>query len=192
MLEKTYSMATDTRGTPSPRGSFYLTELLAPTNAGYDPYAFGLSAYSEVLTSFGGGRVKLVFRERRIQRALGSPPVMVASGCRMPTSQPSQLIWRSEPRSRSSEGRRSQVVAFCGILWREPPAINSQNRARLSVRSHPVTRRSLFGGSSPGPDLRRIAFSRGRLCDRTDVLHFHMRLPVETMIVYDGSAGLDP
>ena len=55
MLEKTYSVATGTGGTPSPRGSFYLTELLAPTNAGYGPYAFGLSAYSEVLTSFGGG-----------------------------------------------------------------------------------------------------------------------------------------
>lgn len=54
-LEKTYSVATGTGGTPTPRGSFYLTELLAPTNAGYGPYAFGLSAYSEVLTSFGGG-----------------------------------------------------------------------------------------------------------------------------------------
>ena len=55
ILEKTYSVATGTGGTPSPHGSFYLTELLAPTNAGYGPYAFGLSAYSEVLTSFGGG-----------------------------------------------------------------------------------------------------------------------------------------
>ncbi|MBC7763698.1 MAG: L,D-transpeptidase [Candidatus Saccharibacteria bacterium] len=55
VLEKTYSVATGTGGTPSPHGSFYLTELLAPTNAGYGPYAFGLSAYSEVLTSFGGG-----------------------------------------------------------------------------------------------------------------------------------------
>ena len=55
VLEGTYSVATGTRGTPSPHGSFYLTELLAPTNAGYGPYAFGLSAYSEVLTSFGGG-----------------------------------------------------------------------------------------------------------------------------------------
>lgn len=55
VLEETYSVATGTGGTPSPHGSFYLTELLAPTNTGYGPYAFGLSAYSEVLTSFGGG-----------------------------------------------------------------------------------------------------------------------------------------
>ena len=80
----------------------------------------------------------------------------------------SQLSCRSEPRSRSSEGRRSQVAASCGVSLRRsgnelltapasptlsdssvhptmsqaaasggPPAINTQNRARLSVRSHP-------------------------------------------------------
>jgi lipoprotein-anchoring transpeptidase ErfK/SrfK len=51
----TYSVATGTGGTPTPHGAFYLTELLAPTNSGYGPYAFGLSAFSAVLTSFGGG-----------------------------------------------------------------------------------------------------------------------------------------
>jgi lipoprotein-anchoring transpeptidase ErfK/SrfK len=55
VLVKTYSVATGTGGTPTPHGSFYLTELLRPTNAGYGPYAFGLSAFSEVLSSFGGG-----------------------------------------------------------------------------------------------------------------------------------------
>jgi len=54
-LLKTYAVATGTGGTPTPHGSFYLTELLAPTNAGYGPFAFGLSAYSEALSSFGGG-----------------------------------------------------------------------------------------------------------------------------------------
>ena len=54
-LVKTYPAATGTGGTPTPHGSFYLTELLAPTNSGYGPYAFGLSAYSTVLSSFGGG-----------------------------------------------------------------------------------------------------------------------------------------
>ena len=54
-LVTTYPVATGTGGTPTPHGSFYLTELLAPSNAGYGPYAFGLSAYSTVLTSFGGG-----------------------------------------------------------------------------------------------------------------------------------------
>lgn len=54
-LVKTYTVATGTGGTPTPHGSFYLTELLAPTNPGYGPYAFGLSAFSDVLSSFGGG-----------------------------------------------------------------------------------------------------------------------------------------
>ncbi|WP_295836209.1 L,D-transpeptidase family protein [uncultured Microbacterium sp.] len=52
---KTFSAATGTGGTPTPHGSFYLTELLEPTNEGYGPYAFGLSAFSDVLSSFGGG-----------------------------------------------------------------------------------------------------------------------------------------
>ncbi|WP_258368589.1 L,D-transpeptidase [Curtobacterium sp. MCBD17_013] len=51
----TYPVASGTGGTPTPHGSFYLTELLKPTNAGYGPYAYGLSAFSDVLTSFGGG-----------------------------------------------------------------------------------------------------------------------------------------
>ncbi|HEY9476948.1 MAG TPA: L,D-transpeptidase family protein [Microbacteriaceae bacterium] len=54
-LVKEFSVATGTGGTPTPHGSFYLTELLAPTNHGYGPYAFGLSAFSDVLSSFGGG-----------------------------------------------------------------------------------------------------------------------------------------
>ena len=54
-LVKTFTVATGTGGTPTPHGSFYITELLAPTNAGYGPYAFGLSAFSDALTSFGGG-----------------------------------------------------------------------------------------------------------------------------------------
>jgi lipoprotein-anchoring transpeptidase ErfK/SrfK len=54
-LVKTYSAATGTGGTPTPHGSFYITELLQPTNTGYGPYAFGLSAFSDVLFSFGGG-----------------------------------------------------------------------------------------------------------------------------------------
>ncbi|WP_200942084.1 L,D-transpeptidase [Angustibacter sp. Root456] len=50
-----YTVATGTGGTPTPHGSFYLTELLSPTNHGYGPFAFGLSAFSEALSSFGGG-----------------------------------------------------------------------------------------------------------------------------------------
>lgn len=50
-----YPVATGTGGTPSPTGRFALTELLAPTNGGYGPYAYGTTAFSDVLNSFGGG-----------------------------------------------------------------------------------------------------------------------------------------
>ncbi|WP_336922251.1 L,D-transpeptidase [Aquipuribacter sp. SD81] len=55
MAVRVMPAASGTGDTPTPTGLFFLTELLVPTNAGYGPYAYGLSAYSEVLTSFGGG-----------------------------------------------------------------------------------------------------------------------------------------
>lgn len=55
VVVKSYTAATGTGGTPTPHGNFYITELLQPTNSGYGPYAFGLSAFSNVLSSFGGG-----------------------------------------------------------------------------------------------------------------------------------------
>lgn len=54
-LIETFPVATGTGGTPTPTGTFYLTELIAPTNEGYGPFAYGISAFSEELTSFGGG-----------------------------------------------------------------------------------------------------------------------------------------
>jgi lipoprotein-anchoring transpeptidase ErfK/SrfK len=43
--------------TATPTGTYYIVELLAQTNpaGAYGPYAFGLSAHSNVLYSFGGG-----------------------------------------------------------------------------------------------------------------------------------------
>jgi lipoprotein-anchoring transpeptidase ErfK/SrfK len=52
---ETYPVATGTGGTPTPTGRYALTELLAPTNSGYGPYAYGTTAFSDVLNSFGGG-----------------------------------------------------------------------------------------------------------------------------------------
>lgn len=42
---------------PTPRGTYYIVDLLQQSdpNAVYGPYAFGLSAYSNVFQSFGGG-----------------------------------------------------------------------------------------------------------------------------------------
>ncbi len=55
MLQKTFPVATGTGGTPTPYGRFALSELLAPTNEGYGPFAYGTTAFSDVLNSFGGG-----------------------------------------------------------------------------------------------------------------------------------------
>lgn len=52
---QTFAAAIGTGDTPTPLGDFYLTELLAPTNQGYGPFAYGISAFSDVLNSFGGG-----------------------------------------------------------------------------------------------------------------------------------------
>lgn len=51
----TFNAAIGTGDTPTPTGEYFLTELLRPTNDGYGPYAFGVSAFSDVLNSFGGG-----------------------------------------------------------------------------------------------------------------------------------------
>jgi lipoprotein-anchoring transpeptidase ErfK/SrfK len=42
---------------PTPRGSYFVTDLLRPPNPDgeYGPYALGLSAYSPIYTSFAGG-----------------------------------------------------------------------------------------------------------------------------------------
>lgn len=50
-------VAVGKHATPTPKGRFYLTSLLKPSNphGAYGPYAFGLSAYSNVIFHFGGG-----------------------------------------------------------------------------------------------------------------------------------------
>jgi len=51
----TFPVGVGTRDTPTPGGTFYLKELLKPTNKGgfYGPYAYGMSGFSNVLRSFG-------------------------------------------------------------------------------------------------------------------------------------------
>jgi len=57
VLLGTYPVGVGAAVTPTPTGTYYLTDLLRPPkpDGAYGPYAFGLSAYSTVLTSFGGG-----------------------------------------------------------------------------------------------------------------------------------------
>jgi hypothetical protein len=56
-LLATYPVAIGRPSTPTPRGLYYIVELLRPTDPGgsYGPYSFGLSAHSNVLQTFAGG-----------------------------------------------------------------------------------------------------------------------------------------
>lgn len=56
-LSREFPIAVGTRDTPTPGGTFYLKELIAPTNPGgfYGPYAYGLSGFSEVYERYRGG-----------------------------------------------------------------------------------------------------------------------------------------
>ena len=54
----TETVAVGKSSTPTPTGEFYIAEnLTVPSfqRAAYGPFAFGLSAHSNVYTSFGGG-----------------------------------------------------------------------------------------------------------------------------------------
>jgi len=50
-------VAVGKQDTPTPGGVYYIKELLRPPNPNtvYGPYAYGLSGFSNVLTTFGGG-----------------------------------------------------------------------------------------------------------------------------------------
>jgi lipoprotein-anchoring transpeptidase ErfK/SrfK len=55
----TYPIGVGTRDTPTPEGTFFLNSLLRPPERGtvYGAFAFGLSAYSDVITSWEGGGI---------------------------------------------------------------------------------------------------------------------------------------
>jgi lipoprotein-anchoring transpeptidase ErfK/SrfK len=57
VLQKAYPIAVGTADTPTPGGTYFIKVLLKPPNpaGAYGPYAYGLSGYSNVLTSFDGG-----------------------------------------------------------------------------------------------------------------------------------------
>lgn len=66
--------------TPTPSGTYYLTELLQPPdpNGPYGPYAYGLSAYSPVLTDFAGGPGQIGLHGTNDPAGLGTD---VSHGC---------------------------------------------------------------------------------------------------------------
>ncbi|MGZ4682442.1 MAG: L,D-transpeptidase [Acidimicrobiales bacterium] len=66
--------------TPTPGGLYYTTELIKTPNPGgaYGPYAFGLSGFSDTLTTFNGGPGQLGIHGTNEPSAIGT---QVSHGC---------------------------------------------------------------------------------------------------------------
>jgi len=79
-LVATYPVAVGTSSTPTPRGVFYVVELLQPPDPGgtYGPYSFGLSAHSNVLRYFAGGDGRVGLHGTNEPGLIGSS---VSHGC---------------------------------------------------------------------------------------------------------------
>jgi hypothetical protein len=75
-----YKAAIGTTSTPTPRGLFYVVELLRPStpHGVYGPYAFGLSAHSNVHFSFAGGDGRVGLHGTNQPGLIGSA---VSNGC---------------------------------------------------------------------------------------------------------------
>jgi lipoprotein-anchoring transpeptidase ErfK/SrfK len=68
-----------TGATPTPGGEYYTEDFVsANPNGPYGPYAYGLSGFSDVLTSFGGGPGQLAIHGTNQPQYLGSD---VSHGC---------------------------------------------------------------------------------------------------------------
>ncbi len=76
----TATVAIGTGSTPTPIGQFYIIELLQPPTEGgpYGPFAFGLSGFSESLTSFAGGDGVIGIHGTNEPESLGTD---VSHGC---------------------------------------------------------------------------------------------------------------
>jgi len=79
-LLASFPVAVGAPHTPTPRGLFYITELLKPydPNGAYGPYSFGLSAHSNVLQTFGGGDGRVGLHGTNEPELIGSS---VSHGC---------------------------------------------------------------------------------------------------------------
>ena len=65
---------------PTPKGRYFIADLIKPRNPRgfYGPYAFGLSAYSSVYTSFAGGDGQVGIHGTSAPGAIGRD---VSHGC---------------------------------------------------------------------------------------------------------------
>ncbi len=68
------------QATPTPPGTYFVTELLEPPDptGPYGPFAFGLSGFSDILTEFGGGDGSLGIHGTDDPSTLGTD---VSNGC---------------------------------------------------------------------------------------------------------------
>ena len=85
-------IAVGTSDTPTPGGIYYIKELLKPPNPNtvYGPYAYGLSGFSNVLTTFNGGEGVIGIHGNNDASVLGSD---VSHGCiRMSNSGITKLV----------------------------------------------------------------------------------------------------
>ncbi len=79
-----------TPGTPTPLGTFFLTEKISrPPSGAYGPWILATSAYSEVLDSFDGGLPQVAFHGTNRPQLIGT---QASNGCiRMPDAVDLQL-----------------------------------------------------------------------------------------------------
>lgn len=65
---------------PTPKGSFYVTDLVKPKDPGgaYGEFALGLSAFSSTLTEFAGGPGQVGIHGTNVPGSIGKP---VSHGC---------------------------------------------------------------------------------------------------------------
>jgi lipoprotein-anchoring transpeptidase ErfK/SrfK len=85
------SVALGTSRTPTPPGTFFITEIVetGKPNGPYGPYALGLSGYSEVLKEFNGGPGQLALHGTHARWSIGKN---ASNGCvRLPNEVVTQL-----------------------------------------------------------------------------------------------------
>ncbi|MCD9623753.1 L,D-transpeptidase [Rhabdothermincola salaria] len=77
---KEIDIAVASDNTPTPGGLYYITELVQTPDPGgaYGPFAYGLSGFSDVLTSFNGGPGQLGIHGTNRPELIGSK---VSNGC---------------------------------------------------------------------------------------------------------------
>ena len=79
---------------PTPKGTYFVAELLKQPNPSgpYGPFAFGLSAHSNVLQTFGGGPGQIGIHGTNEPDTLARTSVMVACGSPTPDHKLARLL----------------------------------------------------------------------------------------------------